>query len=215
MVVFSRAERICHPRSASGVHQSLLSSARRAHRPARRLRVRPTHCDASSPLPRGPASWSPGWSASRPGDTMTALAHAPVLGARMLRTAARGAVLVGAAVVLGIILLQVVHDSGTPSAGGGTKVSSSTTTTTGTTGTTGATRTASVTVLNGSGVTGAATTRANPLRGLGYAIKATTNAAATQTGTTAVCTSGDLTVADDIAKSIGPTVTATVSPTLP
>jgi hypothetical protein len=146
---------------------------------------------------------------------MTAVAHAPVLGARILRTAARGAVLVGVAIVVGIISYQAVHDSGTPSAGGGTKVPKSTTTTTGTTGTTGATKTATVTVLNGSGVTGAATTHANALRGLGYAIKATTNAPTTQTGTTVVCKTGDQTVADAIAKSIGPTVTATVTPTMP
>jgi LytR cell envelope-related transcriptional attenuator len=147
---------------------------------------------------------------------MTALAHAPALGARVLRTVARGAVLVGVAIVLGIVLLQVVHDSGTPSAGGGTKVSGSTTTSTsGTTAATGATKSASVTVLNGSGVTGAATTRANALRGLGYAIKATTNAASTQAGTTVVCKTGDQTVADAIAKSIGPTTTATTSATMP
>lgn len=147
---------------------------------------------------------------------MTALAHAPALGARVLRTAARGAVLVGIAVVLGIVLLQVVHDSGTPSAGGGTKAAASTTSTTGgTTVTTGPAKSASVTVLNGSGVTGAATTRANALRGLGYAIKTTTNAASTQTGTTVICKTGDQAVADAIAKSIGTTTTASTSATLP
>lgn len=146
---------------------------------------------------------------------MTAVAHAPALGARLLRTAVRGAVLVGAAIVLGAVLLQVVHDSGTPSAGGGTPVSGSTTTTTSATASTTPTKSASITVLNGSGVTGAATTRANALRGLGYAIKATTNAAATQTGTTVICKTGDIAVADAIAKSIGPTTTASVSPTLP
>jgi hypothetical protein len=146
---------------------------------------------------------------------MTALAHAPELGARVLRTAARGAVLVGVAIVLGIVLLQVVHDSGTPSAGSGTRVSASTTTTTNATTSTTPTKSGSVTVLNASGVTGAATTRANALRGLGYAIKATTNAATTQTGTTVVCKTGDQTVADAIAKSIGPTTTASVSATLP
>jgi hypothetical protein len=145
---------------------------------------------------------------------MTAVAHAPMLGARLLRSAARGAILVGAAIVLGVVLLQVVHDSGTPSAGGGTPATASTTTTTSATTTT-PTKTASVTVLNGSGVTGAATVRANALRGLGYAIKATTNAATTQSGTTVVCKLGDQAVADTIAKSIGPTVTASVSAALP
>jgi hypothetical protein len=149
---------------------------------------------------------------------MTALAHAPALGARVLRTAARGAVLVGAAIVIGIVLLQVVHDSGTPSAGGRTPVSGSTTTTTttkGTTSSTAATKSATVTVLNGSGVSGAATARANDLRGLGYAIKATTNAATTQTGTTVVCKTGDQSVADTIAKHIGPTTTASTTAAMP
>ncbi len=70
-------------------------------------------------------------------------------------------------------------------------------------------------MLNGSGVTGAATIRANALRGLGYAIKATTNAPQTQTGTTVVCKTGDQVVAAAIARSIGPTTTASTSATLP
>ena len=99
---------------------------------------------------------------------MTAVAH-PDLGARVWRTAARGAVLVGAAVVLGIILVQVV---------------------------------------NGSGVSQAATTKANQLRGLGYAIVQTTNAAGLQTGTTIACRTGFTVEADALAKivAIGTTV---------
>src|SRR6516162_9066892 len=100
---------------------------------------------------------------------MTAVAH-PDLGARVWRTAARGAALVGAAVVLGIILVQVVNGSGAPSSGakgaGTTGAASGTTTTTRVAGRSPAD--IKVAVFNGSGVSQAATTKANQLRGLGY-----------------------------------------------
>jgi len=60
---------------------------------------------------------------------MTAVAPPPDFGARIWRTAARGAALVGAAVVLGIVLVQIVNGTGVPSSGAKG---------TGTTGTTGA-----------------------------------------------------------------------------
>src|ERR1700730_16082368 len=122
---------------------------------------------------------------------MTAVAHAPRLGATILRTAARGAVLVGVAVVLGILLLQIVNDSG--SSGGGAKASSTPNTSRSSSSTTAATipgqgrptSQVKVFVQNASGVAGAAATKANVLRGLGYAIVGPpVNASTTQTGTT-------------------------------
>jgi len=143
---------------------------------------------------------------------MTAVAH-PDLGARVWRTAARGAALVGAAVVLGIILVQVVNGSGAPSSGA--KGAGTTGTTGAARGTTTTTRVAGrspadikVAVFNGSGVSQAATTKANQLRGLGYAIVQTTNAAGLQTGTTVACRTGFTVEADALAKivAIGTTV---------
>jgi hypothetical protein len=149
---------------------------------------------------------------------MTAVAHAPRLGATILRTAARGAVLVGVAVVVGIILLQVVNDSG-PS-GGPAKASStpSTSSSSATTATTiaGQGRPASqvkVFVQNASGVSGAAATKANVLRGLGYAIVGTGNAAAPQTGAVVGCKTGFTKEADALAKNAGVGTTVGVYPT--
>jgi hypothetical protein len=120
---------------------------------------------------------------------MTAVAHAPALGARVLRSAVRGAVLVGAAIVVGIILLNVVNGVGSPggssrSAGPGPTTASTAGTTTTTTG-----KQLKVVVFNASGVSGAATAEANKLRGLGYAILFTGNATTPQTGTTVACKS--------------------------
>jgi hypothetical protein len=110
----------------------------------------------------------------------------------ILRTAARGAILVGVAVVIGIVLLQVIDKGG---GGGGSAVPTpsngqsdgSTTSTTGN----GGRSPAEVRVLveNGSGLNQAAATMANELRGQGYAIAGTGNAAL-QTGTTVACRAG-------------------------
>jgi hypothetical protein len=127
---------------------------------------------------------------------MTAIAHTPGLGARVLRSAARGAGLVGAAIVLGIILLQVVHDSGPGNAGGGGAASVTSTSIPGvTTSTTlpGGGRPAAqikVAVINASGVPQAAATKANVLRGLGYQVVGTGNSVAVQTGNTVGCQPG-------------------------
>jgi hypothetical protein len=141
---------------------------------------------------------------------MTAVVPAPRLGVTILRTAARGAVLVGVAVVLGIVLLQVVNDSGS-TGGGGTKASptpNSSSSTTGTTATTlaGQGRPASqvkVFVQNASGVSGAAATKANVLRGLGYAIVGAGNATTPQAGTMVACKTGFTKEADTLAKAVG------------
>ena len=150
---------------------------------------------------------------------MTAVAQAPDFGARIWRTAARGAALVDGAVVLGIVLVQIVNGSGAPSSGAKGV---------GTTGTTGAfhgTTTTTkapgrnpadvkVAVFNGSGLSQAATTEANKLRGLGYAIVQTTNAASLQTGTTVACRSGLSVEADTLARAavIGATVSVFPNP---
>ena len=147
---------------------------------------------------------------------MTAAAGAPDLGARLLRTAARGVVLTGVAIVVGILLVSVVNGAGS-SPGGGTAVKSGTASTTSTTGGT-TTSTGKpvaqikVAVFNGSGVSGAANTTANKLRGLGYAIVAVTNAATTQTGTSVACKVGSV-QAQNLAKNVSPTATVGVFPT--
>jgi hypothetical protein len=146
---------------------------------------------------------------------MTAAAGAPDLGARLLRTAARGVVLTGVAVVVGIVLVSVVNGAGSP--GSGSTVKSGTATTTSTTaGTTTSTgkpvAQVKVAVFNGSGVSGAANTTANKLRGLGYAIVAVTNAATTQTGTSVACKVGSV-QAQNLAKNVSATATVGVFPT--
>jgi len=123
-------------------------------------------------------------------------------GDRVLRTAARGAILIGVAVVIGIVLLQVVDKAG--NIGGPSQASSSTHN--GTTTTTLGGRPVqeiSVLVLNASGVSGAASTKANDLRVLGYAILTPGNAAITQ-GTTVACKSGFDKEADTLAKAVDP-----------
>jgi len=150
---------------------------------------------------------------------MTAVAPVPDLGARVWRTAARGAALVGAAVIVGIVLLQVVNGSGVPSSGSPRGAGTTNTSSVG--GTTTTARLAGrnpadikVAVYNASGVSQAATTEANKLRGLGYAIVATTNAPALQTGTTVACKSGFSVESDTLAKEavVGATVSVFPNP---
>ena len=99
---------------------------------------------------------------------MTAVAQVPDLGARMWRTAARGAALVGAAVIVGIVLLQVVNGTGVPSSG--SPRGAGTTNTSAVGGTTTTAKLAGrnpadikVAVYNASGISQAATTEANKL----------------------------------------------------
>jgi hypothetical protein len=121
---------------------------------------------------------------------MTAIAHGHGRSAseRLLRSAARGAVLIGVAVVIGIVLLQVV-DNGSPVGSGqssGSHTGGVTTTTKSGARNPQAVR---VIVLNGSGLSGAAANLTNKLRGLGYVMGVPGNAA-TQSGTTVSCRSG-------------------------
>jgi hypothetical protein len=99
-------------------------------------------------------------------------------------SAARGALLIGVAVIIGIVLLQVIDDGTSGPIGDGGSVSAGgTTDTTGATGSTGdsgstTTTTAAtpvkppaevaVLVLNGSGRPGAATSQSNALKSKGY-----------------------------------------------
>ncbi len=131
-------------------------------------------------------------------------------GATILRTAARGAALIGAAVVLGIVLLQVVDDSGSP--GGGSRTG--TPATSGTNATTTTTQAGQgrppgqilVQVLNGSGVNMAAQTESNTLRSKGYKVAQPGNSAE-RTGNVVQCKQGFEDEADTLAKLIGPATT--------
>jgi hypothetical protein len=122
----------------------------------------------------------------------------------ILRTAARGAALIGVAVVIGIVLLQVVDE------GGGTgPTNGSTTNGTQPSGTTSTQppdvrppQEVRVLVLNGSGVAMAAATKANELRGQGYAIAGTGNAPVQQ-GTQVLCRAGFEAEADALATTVG------------
>jgi len=119
-----------------------------------------------------------------------------------LRTAARGAVLIGVAVVIGIILLQVVDKGGS---GGGVSppVTEATGSTTSTTGDDGRPpEDVRVLVLNASGIANAAGTKANELRGLGYAIAGTGNSEP-RTGSGVACISGFDQESDTLAQTLG------------
>lgn len=130
-------------------------------------------------------------------------------------SAARGAALVGLAVIVAIIGLQILDDSGpstsnagtsttttfgpTTTSGFGTSTTRSGATTTTVRGATTTTRSASagrptsqvkVVVVNASGVQGAAQTLTNTLKGLGYATDIPANATTQQTGSTVACKTG-------------------------
>ena len=122
---------------------------------------------------------------------MTSIAHARgrSAGDRLLRTAARGGILIGVAVLIGIVLLQVVDEGATgPSSSSGSNGGGKVTTTTG--GGARAPQEVIVAVYNASGVSQAAGVQANELRGLGYQTPTVENAAAEQTGSTVACMAG-------------------------
>jgi hypothetical protein len=124
---------------------------------------------------------------------MTAIAHrrGRSAGERLLRSAARGGILIGVAVVIGIVLLQVVGD-GSVGPGSTTVVNDDNGDTVTTTTVSGARppQEVGVAVFNASGVSQAAATSSNVLRGLGYLIQKVGNAAGTQPGTTIACQLG-------------------------
>ncbi|MCJ7438401.1 MAG: LytR C-terminal domain-containing protein [Acidimicrobiia bacterium] len=135
----------------------------------------------------------------------------------VLRTAARGAILVGVAVVVGIVLLQVIDKGGSggggavPTPSGGQTNGPTTSTTSDEGRPPGEVR---VLVENGSGLSQAAATLANELRGTGYAIAGTGNAAI-QTGTTVACRAGFEKEADALVQSLGAGVNAAEFPATP
>ena len=140
--------------------------------------------------------------------------HRRNLGDLVLRAASRGAILIGVAVAIGVVLLQVVDKGG----GGGGAFSPTPATsgsnTSGATTTTAAGRTAAevtVFVQNGSGVNQAAATLSNDLRGKGYAISGTGNAPV-QTGTTVACVAGFEVEATALAAAIGGGATVATFP---
>ena len=151
---------------------------------------------------------------------MTAIAMTPARRRsrpdHILRTAARGAALIGVAVVIGFVLLQVVDGGG---GGGGAGTTAPTVangdngdTTSTTSGDTGRPpQEVRVLVQNGSGVAMAAATKANELRGLGYAIAGTGNAAVQQ-GNTVACLAGFEAEAETLAEQVGSGTSVTAFP---
>jgi hypothetical protein len=129
-------------------------------------------------------------------------------------SAARGALLIGVAVVIGIVLLQVVdNDTTGPIGDGGSSngtgvVDNSTTTTTAptdSTSTTGGARQPaeiSVQVLNGSGVAGAAAAMTQKLQSSGYVMIEPTDTSSAS-GTTVYCTGGLDREASALAAAVG------------
>jgi LytR cell envelope-related transcriptional attenuator len=126
-------------------------------------------------------------------------------GRNLAATATRGAVLIGLAVIIGLVLLQVVDDSKGGGGGGGSSSPGGVTTTV-TTGADGSSTSTTVTtvpangarpasqvvveVLNGSGVAGAAASRSNDLKAKGYQVLPAGNAAAQRSGTAVQCRKG-------------------------
>jgi hypothetical protein len=149
---------------------------------------------------------------------MSSIAHARGSGTtdRVMRSAARGAGLIGLAVVLGIVLLQVV-DEGSGGGGGqttGTSPAGNVTTTTNKSGVRNPEQ-VRVVVLNGSGTSGAAATTANVLRGLGYVIASAPGNAPIQTGTVVECQTGFDAEGATLAATVGKGATVGTYPATP
>jgi hypothetical protein len=109
---------------------------------------------------------------------------------RVLRSAARGGVLIGVAVVIGIVLLQVVGDGSTgPGSATPTNNGNGNSVTTTTDSGARSPQQVALAIYNASGVSQAANTKASTLRGLGYQILLTGNAP-DQVGTTIACQTG-------------------------
>jgi hypothetical protein len=114
----------------------------------------------------------------------------------LVRSAARGAGLVGAAVILGIILLQVVDDGGGTGGGGGNgngttlDTGADATTTTAATGDTRPPNEVVVQVLNAGGASGAAGTLSNALVTAGYTTLPAADDPVQRAGTAVACKEG-------------------------
>jgi LytR cell envelope-related transcriptional attenuator len=149
-------------------------------------------------------------------------------GRNVAATATRGAVLIGLAVVIGLVLLQVVDDAkggggASGGGGGGGAVTTTATTAAGGSSTTTSTTVAAngarppsevqVEVLNGSGVAGAAAQRSNDLKAKGYQVLAAGNAPAPRTGTAVQCKTGYAKEAQALVNTLGTlSIRATIEP---
>lgn len=143
--------------------------------------------------------------------------------------AVRGGLLIGLAIIIGIVLLQVIDDGSGPIGDGGTttttaivtttsRASSSTTrpgtsTTRKTTGTTRPNSQVTVLVQNGSGVAGAAASMTARIRAAGYQTLTPATAAATVTGTTVYYASGYNRECAAVATIVGPGAKGAAMPT--
>lgn len=143
--------------------------------------------------------------------------------------AVRGGLLIGLAIVIGIVLLQVIDDGSGPIGDGGattttaivtttTRSSSTTTrpstsTTRKTSGTTRPNSQVTVLVQNGSGVTGAAAQMTDRIRAAGYQTLTPATAAATVTGTTVYYATGYNRECAAVATIVGPTAKSAPMPT--
>jgi hypothetical protein len=116
-----------------------------------------------------------------------------------LSSAARGAIVVGLAVILGIVGLQILDDSSPSSGSSNATVTTLTTTPTSTgTGATGAVTTSGrrpngqvkVKVYNASGVQGRAQILTDQLKALGYNTQTPANLSSKRTGTVVECLKG-------------------------
>jgi hypothetical protein len=104
---------------------------------------------------------------------------------------AKGAIVVGIAVILGIVGLQILDDSGDGSSGAtGTTVATTATTTPATTIPLKPASSVRVKVYNASGVQGRAQTLTDELRGKGYAMQDPATLDQSRPGTVVECTSG-------------------------
>jgi hypothetical protein len=106
---------------------------------------------------------------------------------------ARGAIVIGLAVILGIVGLQILDDSGDSGSTGATGTTAAGTPTTGPTATTTALRgnnEVRVKVYNASGVQGVAQTLTDNLRAKGYNMQAPATADKQRQGTVVECVAG-------------------------
>jgi hypothetical protein len=151
----------------------------------------------------------------------------------MVFSAARGAALIGLAVIIGVVLLQVIDTGKGPSGSGGGTVAGGGTTTTAagtlstssTTAAGGSTTTAKATgpikqpgqlkvvVLNASGVNGAAGSLSKQLAAKGYQMGTPATAATKRVGTVAACTAGLDQEAGALAAAVGPAAKTEPFPT--
>jgi hypothetical protein len=115
-----------------------------------------------------------------------------------ISSAARGAIVVGLAVILGIVGLQILDDSG-PGSGSSNATGTTVTTPAGTSAGTGAVSTTTgrrpnnqvkVKVYNASGVQGLAQTQTDKLKAVGYNTQTPANLSSKRAGTVVECRKG-------------------------